>query len=38
MPDGGPVLRGESSWRTVCGLMVSVGQWHVMVQFRRFYR
>ncbi len=22
-PDGGPVLRGQSSWRTVCGVMIS---------------
>ena len=37
-PDGGPVLKGRSSWRTVCGLMASFGRWHVLLQFRRFRR
>jgi hypothetical protein len=38
MPDGGLVLKGQSSWRTVCGFMVSGKTWHVLVQFRRFTR
>lgn len=38
MSDGCPVLKGQSSWRTVCGFMVSVRTWHVTVQFRRFFR
>lgn len=38
LPGGGPVPRGESSWRTVCGFMVSRGTRHVLVQFRRFSR
>lgn len=37
-PSGGPVLKGQSSWRTICGLMVSGKTWHALVQFRRFTR
>jgi hypothetical protein len=36
--DGGPVLRDHSSWRTVCGLLVSGQRWSLMLQFRRFYK
>lgn len=35
---GGPVLRGESSWRTVCGAVIQGTTWHLIVQFRRFWR
>jgi hypothetical protein len=35
---GGPVLRGESSWRTVCGFLIQGTTWHLIVQFRRFWR
>lgn len=36
--DGSPVLRGQSSWRTVCGVLVSGKTWHCQLQFRRFSR
>ena len=35
-PDGGPVLRDQSSWRTVSGLCVNTRWGHVLFQFRGF--
>jgi hypothetical protein len=36
MPGGGPVLKGQSSWRTVCGVYLSRPTWRLQIQFRRF--
>jgi len=38
MPDGLPVLRGQSSFWTVCGLLVSGRTWRLQLQWRRFSR
>jgi len=35
---GVPVLRGQSSWRTICGLYIVRPRWRLMIQFRRFMR
>ena len=35
---GGSVLRGESSWRTVCGVAVALRHRTVLVQWRGFHR
>lgn len=37
-PDGGPVLLGEASWRTVSGCQLRVGRYTFWFQFRRFYK
>jgi hypothetical protein len=36
--DGGAVLRGESSWRTISGFYVNHPRGFFTVQFRRFWR
>lgn len=37
-PNGGPVLRDESSWRTVSGCQLRIGRYTFWLQFRRFYK
>ena len=37
-PDGGAVLRGETSWRTVNGFCINTRYGHVWVTFRHFRR
>jgi hypothetical protein len=37
-PTGGPVLRDESSWRTVSGCQLRIGRYTFWLQFRRFYK
>lgn len=32
--DGGPVLRGQSSWRTVCGVMMQGSRWRTIVSWK----
>lgn len=32
--DGGPVLKGQSSWRTISGIQVRVGTYQVIVSWR----
>jgi len=36
-PGGGPVLRGESSWRTVCGVAIAGRESTLLIQFRRWH-
>lgn len=36
--DGGPVLRDESSWRTISGIMVNTRWGYAIIQFRGFGR
>jgi hypothetical protein len=38
-PGGAPVLRGEASWRTICGFFVNVRGWgFITVQVRRHWQ
>lgn len=36
--DGSPVLRGDDSWRTVCGVLVRLRRGQLALQWRRWSR